>query len=845
MSKQTLTNTVAQTGNQKKKKALFIAIVCIVTAAIIAVSVTGVLTWWRAPDAKFPADLDNEQQPSSSDTIRNGDFEYVAEENGSFPKLAQNWRKYSYKEPTSSTTHGFTEITSNSETVMGVIDVSADNWSKTAADLAKYGLNDIENPGVYEGAEGDLVYMIHNLTDYTASIYSQSFTIPSDTSVKITLHVKTVDVTGAGVFAMVKSGTSALTESTSGVRYWYAHKGIEDAGITGTNDWQTIELYVFNQTASSKTSYVNVGLGNVYNGTSATGTVFIDDIVFETVTSNEYRLNHGDRLDHSKGDYYAYTIEKESQDNVTNTLSWDATATITNADYLAANNNIAPFDLQAGQNYSKIENDGTIKTPVKMTADGIAIGTPSFGMNYHVSVWLRVIAENGSKLPRANIYLVNAEDETDIKESFTNISTSEDLEKDTNNGFAQYHFYVKPSNLSEIKLKLIVTLGEKDGYTDQSAAAIPNGTVIATAPVIEEITQSDYSAASTGSTVKKVTLGASSSTSTITNGSFGSVANNSIPSADLHRPSGWTPVYAGSVILNHSGKDNITVPSGVHSVTSGTELGSQYAPVPDDNNGAVLKITNNEATSFGYLSDAISLNPHSVTLISVLARSLDAGAKPCVYLLDTAKDGTFNLQFTKASAAPADDAIFNDSPAQGKDGQSWTRYYFLVITGDSAKTLRLALFNGEIDATSETSDKLATGTVLFDQARTVSLGTYTRDNTQEDMFSKNDDGEWVLDKELAAEITYTATSGYDELEDILAALKDGEELKYDNVAVSDERITDVTEPEDEEENKDPVTPPSDDNPIDWALMISIITSAVLVAAIIIVVIMKYVFKPKK
>ena len=110
------------------------------------------------------------------------------------------------------------------------------------------------------------------------------------------------------------------------------------------------------------------------------------------------------------------------------------------------------------------------------------------------------------------------------------------------------------------------------------------------------------------------------------------------------------------------------------------------------------------------------------------------------------------------------------------------------------------------------------------------------------MFTKNDNGEWQLDAEKAAEMTFTATAGYEDWDDIAAAV-----AEKDNIVIADERTTDVNEPveEMEDENAPDHDHDHDEKTTDWALLISIISSALLVAALVIVIVVKYLFKTKK
>ena len=55
-----------------------------------------------------------------------------------------------------------------------------------------------------------------------------------------------------------------------------------------------------------------------------------------------------------------------------------------------------------------------------------------------------------------------------------------------------------------------------------------------------------------------------------------------------------------------------------------------------------------------------------------------------------------------------------------KEGDGWTRYYIVIVTGKEAKTVRVALFNGSI-----TGDVLTTDTVYYDKVEMDVAATYS------------------------------------------------------------------------------------------------------------------------
>lgn len=781
------TQSTFANNNLAKKKALVIAIIAVVTAIVIAATLIIVL--WETVENSLASNT-TVDTTSSSDVISNGSFEYVLEDESSYPQAAQDWSKYSYAEPSGSS-HGYKTITSNVNSIMGVVDT--DDWDSVSSSLAYYNTT-LTNPGTAEDADDDYVYMIHNGDDaYVASIYSSSFSVPASSSIKVSVTLKTEAVTTGGAFIMLKqSSSSALEVSASGLQYWYASIGVEEdsTAITTYGEWVTYELYIFNQTTSSKTIYANIGLGNVYYNIPADGTLYIDSVEYDTVTANEYRL-YSEGTDET--DKSAYTITSDKADTEQIALGVSSTdktvntvTSYTTGDYLdntELSEDTSPF-TDSSINVYQFSNDGNVSTQVGVVSDSLTIDGPVVGTNYLITLWIRVISDDGSVLPSANIYLYESGTDT-VLASFTNIQTGTDLTTDDTNGWAQYSFYIKPANDStDVEIK--VTLGNSSGYVNSEA--IPEGTVLITEPTYEVLTNSQYSSASSSDNVTKVSLTSSVATTTITNGSFSSIDNNNTTDG-LYSTNTWTATYAGGIEILGTGEDNITVADGVGSVSSGILLGSDYTPTLDDSAKGILMINNIKDTSFGYLSADISLSANTVYVISVLVYEVAGDAN--VYLVNKELGTITAMTGTGTTATDSSDINLPDT-----DGV-WTRYYFVYITGDTAQTVNLALWNGEIDADGTTGT--TTGTVYFDQALITTIGTYTRDYDSDELYTADDDGLYVLDTELAAEITWLSTTGFDDTDELLASWLEADSSDMTIVDLSE---TDIDEPvEDEEDRK--------------------------------------------
>lgn len=134
---------------------------------------------------------------------------------------------------------------------------------------------------------------------------------------------------------------------------------------------------------------------------------------------------------------------------------------------------------------------------------------------YRISLWVKTVGIKSTS--GVYIYLVDSEDTT--KSSFTLINTSTYDDDDVETSvWKEYTFYVKGNELESQNLSLRITYGTGDRWTSSTLA---NGVAFVSNISMTEIEYDDYSSASTGTTVKSVSLASSSSTSpSFTNGSF-------------------------------------------------------------------------------------------------------------------------------------------------------------------------------------------------------------------------------------------------------------------------------------------------------------------------------------
>ncbi len=781
------TKTTVQPLSENTRRAIIITAIIVVAIIILSVSLALILK----PAKVTPADNDPSSTGSSSLTIRNGDFYYTGSDDTAYPKTAQNWSRYGYKAVAGSS-HDFESISTNDKAVMGIVTTNTDadkgdTWSTVSEDLRVEGIT-ATNPGKH-GRDGDIeepdddnVYMIATKEATAVSILSDSFSVSSGKSVKITVWINNSQLTGDAVVMLQKSTVSAKSEN------WYAY----NARVEKADAWQKLEFYVFNRESSTKYIRLSVGVGNVYSGEendrdkfelvddqpiTAEGVLFVDDITYEEVTANDYRTVVDDPA--AKDSTLYKIIENEDIEDETQYLTWEtlggSSTTYTTAEQVAAEMKYSPF-TDRDDFYKTVKNDTdesdsgeseetppTEREPSGFTMYGInhkggkPDGVIGFRLDasslngddnknintlyslwkkdhHHISFWVRVKQED-NKVAKANIYVQSYNTDTGEYEDVDNSKWvsqvgSQEIETDSNCGWVKYDIYLKPAT-TEKQISILVTLGSKDGKyseSDVENGLFPEGTLYVTSPAYEKLSSKDYNNASGGTYSKKIDLIGVSATTSVTNGSFSDLNNTGT------QPSGWSPAFAGDNMLYRDGRgdDKIDGLDRVYSAVKDSSVVRNFEQTYgwDDEQQNVLLVRNSTATSFGYFSDEITLSAHTVYVLSALIKN--DGGQPHFYLLNTdasleRNDRVIAEGITGITAA--NESALNYGKTSDDLENSWARYYIIVVTGDESQTVRLALFNGKIDGS-----ELTTGSVYFDQIGMKSVGTYsmTTDEADED-----------------------------------------------------------------------------------------------------------------
>ena len=841
------TKTVKNPLTSWDKRAIWITAICVVVVVALIVVLTAIL----GGTTINPDNDGSNSGGSSSLTISNGDFLYTQSESTSLPYEAQDWVKKTYNDGKT-----FGDIEDEQNVVMGIVNTNEAVWADVKSALSAKGI-DVENPlthstkGVIDQVaveEGEVdianVYMIATKNATNASILSNSFSIPSLTSVKITVWMNAEQL-GAGSIAsaMVQRSSSTIASEKNGnTQYWFAYDlEIEKEVTNGTNGWQKVEFFVFNRSSNSTSVRLNVGIGNVYGNVESSGVLFIDDITYETVTANEYR-KHFDATNH-----LSYIIEaKDQKDSVVNSYNWSGASELKvgtktgveaylNTDAAKVNGEAySPFVGTDKFALYQVNSTGKLTQNVSLTgADGQD--------NYlHLYFWMRVVEQN--QHPQASIADItlrdtSVNDATKSLSKLVNIAAVKDITEDNNCGWKQYHIYVKPDqDVTDAEISLTIK------WSDTGLAH--DGQLYVSDLMCEVISDTDYAKATANSTTNvKSDMSKKHASTGVTNGTFGYLEDT-----NKTQPENWTPVFAGSNDLYQDGKGN-TVINGV--VTGKDAIDNKImnvgAPSFDDEYGYYLAVTNKQATAQGFLSQNISLSAKSVYRISVLAK-VEGNANPYIYLVNKAlaqgEEGTREAAIIGKFEAVATNSDMDKllmQPVQENNG--WVRYYFIVETADAGVAVNVALFNGSIDGTT-----LATGTVYYDQVVVEQLGSYTIGEDTE-----NEDA-------TLYQVSYTAKSGsgYADLFETYFANVDGKtatmntiEFNFDNTKVvrlaDAEKWTEMrTIPEEEEEVEEDDDHDHDHNhnEVDWGLVASAASSSLLVIGLGVAVALK-IFRKKR
>lgn len=849
MSKNQVTPT--QANPNTRTRTIIIAIILVV--ALVAAAITAGIMFNKTvnPDVEI-ADSDNN---SPQDTIKDGTFEAwtIKKDDSSYPRLANKWwNAYTRKSTSTDKTTYFDEIISSSNTeydsidefrtngsaVYGIIDTETKNgvWDTVKKDVAKLNISLAANPGARPGSDGTNIYMIAANEATSVALLSNMFSVSSGSYVEVSMWINAANLKGsARVLIQANQSTSVTAEKL------YVSEEITSATY---GEWKQVKFYLFNQSGSTEYFKVSLGLGDIYtkDGATGSGMLFVDDVKYTAVSSNEYRLNHGNEK-YSK----VFPATATTGGTAVEVLGYrgetsEAITPITSEAYLATDaakgsdgKAYSPFLEEDNHQIYTIANNGATD-PVYLRLN------KTFDLQkrndytpdcLHISFSLRMFAQ--SKNTKANIVVESLDKDgttwNKIDSASVSVESVDITEATANCGWKLYHLYFKPSDYgTPDQVRISIYIGSQKGAS--SAEYAYNGTLYVTDVAYEEITAGAYDSSSTSSdsVVKKVAMTTDVYSGNVTNGSF------SVMDKVYGQPSNWTPVFGGSNDIFRDGKGNTIKDAAKTSWNAVNGSGviantTNDASKHDDGVKNILKVSTTD-TAFGYLSSSMSLSANKTYVISALVKT-EAGSKPYIYLVDNSA-GTTREEMVIASITDvaSDKAIdgtkyfadYEDEKFDGNGNDVWTRYYFVIVTGSKTRNVRLALMSGDI-----LGNSTATNTVYYDSVMKEEIGGYTLEQKK--------------DTDETKTVTYTANDGYTAYDKMT---EENEELATNGltnvkvVAPTEEEWKEMTkiEKKDDDSKEDDKTTPNVKVETNWGLFFSILSSIILVAALAVVIVIR-------
>ena len=731
------------TSSLKTKKLWTIAILALALISVLVASLSIALY-----EEDIPSNITSTSptQDASTLTIKNSNFKYTYAngENLQYPLVADNWTTKNSSSPNLAT--------------MGVVDTA--DWSKVVSDSKANNIfTEYDNQNPYypsynesEGFDADnsRVYMIKkdvSIESEAVTLVSNSFSISAGQYLKVSVWVKTTNVIGNGAFVALKNSSSGTASSN----YHCVYHVSSSNAVVVQNGWARYDFYVEGNKTSSKTMYLELGLGrklSTNNVTeSASGLIYFGGIEANNISRGEYNAHEQKTIEAGKN-YLSYSFYTD-ESNVTlsdwskkdgNGLENKEVAPISQYDKISyaqyetlVGNGNMPFHYDSATNEQhqlymyRVRGNNTIKF------QQFEVVPPAINKCYRLSMWVRtdIVPSSGAYL-YLNAYDKDGNYVQELSSHFAAIQTPKDIQNDTYNGWVEYQFYIQPNETDVYTFELEISVGKRNNLSTNDMAYVAEISLY-------ELEQHEYHSASTSDYVNTITLKSETTPSTLLlNGSFVNTNTSAENKTYPISPANWDMIYAGSssIVENYDeanlapnrsaafwpmeNQDNSSdVYSSIGGILYKSLDSSYYLPYgitsvdfeqyADDDAHSMLMIYNNQLTACGYKSAALTLSKNSFYRISVLAKGI-GNAVPYVYLTDGAK--TVYCSSVANATNEYTSVAFKEIDKNLNGG--WTRYYIYVATGDTDQNVCLELWNGKREATP--AEGYALGTVLFDQA---------------------------------------------------------------------------------------------------------------------------------
>lgn len=790
-----------------------------------------------APTEDTDSNLIKNQEFSLSKLLYNGLLSSAV----SYPYLPDNWT--------------LSDSSNANNSVSGVVSLGSDDTDRVTNGLKSMGLtdaqiSDILNTDGFDNTQSDgssdetetkdnSVMLFYNKTESNAMVTSNSFTVPTGGYLEITVRIRTSVTQGDGAF--IALGTTSTYSSDSAT--------VQFTGVDTDGAWKEYKIYVEGNKTSTRTVYLFIGLGT--SSSPVSGWAEVDYATAVSAKKVDYL-----GASENSGDVKTHTFVKNASEDSVDIGSMIASGSVSamTAEEITGDANLAelPFETSADRVIYKVSNAADSESDnsyMMKFGERFHITQSTATPYYRFSFWAKtadITNNNTGAYFYAVIYKAAADGKPVLSytKSFDLVKTSTD-EDDVNSGWAEYTFLLQPDNTKDYYVEFVFSLGElspdgEGGYKIVNADFPTVGNLYLTEFEMQAIYQSEYSSASEGDTIQKVSVSGSASTGLITNGSFDSPVSNAYSEGSTgvpvgYDPNGWSISFprhmtdSGYVYTPHSATDVLFGILAKNADESDKQryLGSDYADyfghTGDDN---ILAVNVKNPTAVGFVSNKFTLSANSYYIISFMVKASDY-SNIHAYL-----SGDIEQAFDIKDLTDDEYFVVNEYENGG-----YLKYNFIVKTGDSSKSVALELWVGDKDAAygeSGWTGLAESGTIVaFDEAKTQTIDETkfneivgSQDDAGNDVFTKEETkGQDENGKEVVTDVEYTTEKG--------------------NVWVRDYSYTDTTassSTDSGDSGSDDTTQPLE--PINWLLLSSLILGVAVIIFLVTMIVKKFRFVKK-
>ena len=663
----------------------------------------------------------------TTDYIANPDFEIST--STSFPKSVRNWTG------TAGGASGDRAPSSSDYIKTGIIDIQETSFENNRS---IYGLDSEDNPGAVSGTN---VLMIRNIKPTAYGFKSASFTLKANSSFKISVWVKTHDISGTagtnyGAYISLTS-SSVLGLGTEEINSFEA---INTEGYTDAehNDFRQYSFYIqTSQVEKNFTITLSLGSGSASNTTDfTTGWAFYDNVNIETITNSAFAAKTSSETEivYSFKTLVADTFNGDFK-NTLNTTPVAEPANWTPIVY----ENAPAADVQGVINLSSTSIAAYLENVYKLTTAPAPAGNDDNALllNHKDTATVSGYRSENITLYPHNYYKLSFSLKSSSFEDYdsavklaiipegqeeqaqTALDTS--ATTDETGGFDVYSFYITAPYLYPTDITIEIQLGDEDAYV-KGYAIIDN-------IYLERMTKSDFNTASSADSKALAVSLAPTFSPDVANGGFNEISSNNSDTYP-YAPTSWTGYYGGNTILGGTGVDLArgTVNSGIVNCDywDSDELGTANNPIDGSEMWApnVLMINNKSNTSYAYVSSTKSVSANSYAKFTVLVKTDAVTSGAYIALVIDSK--TIVARFDKI-----------DTSTLSSPDNDWIPYTFYVSTGYESRSVALILSLGWGNAYD--TDTHSVGYAYFDDAQ---YKTFTSEKLmKEDMVKLSENSE--------------------------------------------------------------------------------------------------------